>query len=108
MNVVISPNVKKTSERIDSAGNIINKDGTIKLKEPEFVPTKEMIESAMNRNPVATESPKIEGLADKIQKMIEEKVNKIVEQKIEEALKKLMRKYFLLIPILKVVVMYDP
>jgi hypothetical protein len=79
--VVISPNITKTSVRIDGRGNEIDPKTkeVIKPAEVPYVPPVKL-----------EEKPKSDVLGDRIQKMIEEKVNKIVEAKIEEALKNLL------------------
>ena len=81
--VVIAPNIKKTSVRIDGRGNEIDPKTkqVVSPAEIPYVPTPEQVAQAQ---------PKSDALGDKIQQMIEAKVNKIVEQKIEEALKKLL------------------
>lgn len=52
MNVFISPNIKRISERIDTAGNIIDArtKQVLKSNTPEYVPTDEEVAA---RNPVA-------------------------------------------------------
>lgn len=85
MPVVISPNIKRESVRIDPAGNIINPKTrqVVKSVEPEYVPpvtpppepTKEPI----------TETPQTSKIDDIISKKIEE----IINRKITEALEKL-------------------
>ena len=78
MNVVISPNIKKESVRIDPAGNIINArtKEIIKPIEPDFVlPT-----------PVQPIENKV---GSKIDEMINRKIEELVAKKIEEALSKL-------------------
>ena len=80
-NVVISPNIVKTSERINAKGEIIDPKSKRVIK-PVEVPYTPPVQSE--------DKPKSDVLGDRIQKMIEEKVNKIVEAKIEEVLKNLL------------------
>lgn len=87
MNTIISSNLKRTSERIDPAGNVINPrtKQIVKPIEAEYVP------------PVVTPEVKQETpmntMSEKINKMVEEKVKEkidaIVEQRVAEALKNL-------------------
>lgn len=90
MNVTISPNIKKVSERIDPQGNIIDArtKQIIEKNEPEPIFTEQ------EAPPI---TPKIEpqggGMAEKIQSMVEEKINakinEIVDKKVAEILSKL-------------------
>lgn len=81
MPVVIDPNIKKESVRIDLSGNQIDPrtKQVIKPVEAPYVPTP---------LPPAP-APTHDALGDKISQIINEKVAKIIEQKIEEALKNL-------------------
>lgn len=82
-NVYIDPNLRKTSERIDPNGNIIN---------PR---TKEIITPIIEEYVEPTEAPKEvkHSMSDKINAMVEtkikEKIDAIVAQRVEEALKNL-------------------
>ena len=88
-NIVISPNLRKTANRINVNGDYIDPKTkqVIAPAEEVFVPTPEQLNQA---KPEAQPEPKSDVLGDKIQQMINEKVNKIIEQKVEEALKKLL------------------
>lgn len=84
-NVVISPNIKKESVRIDPAGNIIN-PRTKQIVEPvqqeyvaPVVPVTQPTESVQIENKVGS----------KIDDMINKKIEELVAKKIEEALSKL-------------------
>jgi hypothetical protein len=88
--VIISPNVKKVSERIDPAGNIINPrtKQVIESVQPEYVePVGEVtIATPLPHSPAVTvETPP----TSKIDEMINKKIEEIVAKKIEEALSKL-------------------
>lgn len=96
-NVQISPNLKKTSVRIDPMGNIINPETKeiIKPIEPEFVPPKqestqesilqgsiqESIQESINRSP--------NKISSRIDEMINKKIEEMVAKKIDDALKNL-------------------
>lgn len=89
MNTIISPNIKKESERIDPAGNIINPKTKqiIKALEPEFIPpivqpSQEVITTPME-NKVGSK------IDEMINNLVEKKVAEIVTRKVEEALSKL-------------------
>jgi len=81
MNTIISNNLKRTSERIDPAGNIIDArtKQIIKPIEPEYVPTVVSQETP----------PQIPATTSKIDSMISNKIEEIINRKIEEALSKL-------------------
>lgn len=83
-NVVISPNIKKESVRIDPSGNIINAKTKeiIKPVEPEYVPPTQNVESTAQPQPVENKTSKIDD-------MISKKIEEIINRKIEEALNKL-------------------
>lgn len=96
MSVTISPNIKKTSARIDINGNVLNNQGQIvEPLEVQYVPTKEELAKFANAptEPVKTESKIESDLSAKINSKIEEIINKKIEElvakKIEEALSKL-------------------
>lgn len=83
-NVVLSPNIKKTSDRIDLNGNVINKrtKAVIEKVEEEYIP------------PVTTENPLVETrstskIDNLINKKVEAKIEEIINRKVEEALSKL-------------------
>ena len=81
-NVVISPNVKRTSDRIDVNGNVLNKQKQIiQPVESEYVPP---TVASMPIMPV--EEPK----QSSIEKMIEAKISALVEKKVEEILSKIL------------------
>lgn len=85
MNTIISPNIKKTSERIDPDGNVINPrtKQIVETVEPEY--TAPVIENIQpNGIPVYTENK-----TSKIDDMISKKIEQIINKKIEEALNKL-------------------
>ncbi len=81
MNTIISNNLKRTSERIDPAGNVIN------------ARTKEIIQPVESVYvPPVVETPavaQVEAKTSKIDEMINRKIEEIVAKKIEEALSKL-------------------
>jgi hypothetical protein len=58
-NILISPNIKKESVRIDPNGNLIDSrtKQIIQKNEPDYIPTKEEIEAQINAVP-APEEPK--------------------------------------------------
>lgn len=91
MNVVISPNIKKESVRIDTSGNIINPrtKEVLQSNAPEYVPTMQEI----NANIAKQDAPKTDSMSDKINAMVEakiaEKIDAIVAKRVEEALKNL-------------------
>lgn len=90
-NVIISPNIKKTSDRIDTSGNIIN---------PR---TKEIIESNKSEFPIpetvpqptlnAPQAPQTSSLSEKVESMVQakiaSKIDEIVDRKVAEILSKL-------------------
>jgi hypothetical protein len=82
MNTIISNNLKRTSERIDPAGNVINArtKQIIQPVETPYVPP--VVETPA---PVA----QVEAKTSKIDEMINRKIEEIVAKKIEEALSKL-------------------
>lgn len=82
-NVIISPNIKKQSDRIDPQGNIIDKrtKQIIEAVTPEYVPPAQPVEYMP---PQATKSPTTSSLS--IQEQIDEAKNNLA--KLEE-LKKL-------------------
>jgi len=85
--VVISPNIKKVSERIDPDGNIINArtKEVIKKVEPEYVPpTPPLVDI-----PETPNIPEVNKVGSKIDEMINRKIEELVAKKIEEALSKL-------------------
>lgn len=81
--VVISPNIKKESVRINPGGDIINArtKEVIEPAEPDFIPP----------IPVTPKvEPSIENkVGSKIDEMINKKIEELVAKKIEEALNKL-------------------
>lgn len=81
MNVVISPNIIKTKQRINMNGDVIDPKTkqVIQSKEAPYVPPTD----------ASSSTTKADALGDRISQIINEKVAKIVEQKIEEALKNL-------------------
>lgn len=82
--VVLSPNIKKESVRIDPAGNVINKDTKqiIQPVEPEYVPPTQSSPEIPTANPYPPKTSKID-------EMISKKIEEIINKKIEEALNKL-------------------
>ncbi len=82
MPVVIDPNIRKESVRIDLSGNQIDPrtKQVIKPAEQAYVPAQAAVPAPV---------PAVDALGDKISQIINEKVAKIIEQKIEEALKNL-------------------
>jgi hypothetical protein len=87
MTVVISPNIKKTSVRIDPSGNIIN-PRTKEITQPveaEYVPPTQPIQPT----PIPDDSPVKGNPPSKIDDMISKKIEEIINKKIEEALSKL-------------------
>ena len=86
MNTIISPNLKRTSERIDPAGNIINArtKEIIKPVEPVYVPPETPVEAPQAPTPIVNEK-----VGSKIDDMINRKIEELVAKKIEEALSKL-------------------
>lgn len=90
MNTIISPNIKKTSERIDPQGNIIN-PRTKEIIAPntqEYIPTPE--EQAIV-SPQATESPVVNVVTGRTLKVIKEEIAateaKLASLKIEKEAK---------------------
>jgi len=87
MNTIISPNIKKTSDKIDRDGNIIDRTGNVlKKNEPEFVPTIQEIQAVQTKQ---EEAPKTDKIAEMINAKVSEAIEKIITKKIEEALKNL-------------------
>lgn len=91
MNTIISPNIKKTSERIDPSGNIINPrtKQIVKPVEPEFVPpTPEIIHTASPVEPPQLSNPlsiqqQIDEAKANLAKLEELKKLKIAQMKAE-------------------------
>lgn len=77
-NTYISPNINKTSERIDTSGNIINPQTKeiIQKIEPEFV--------SPEQPPIPTETK-----SSKLDDIISKKIEEIINKKIAEALNNL-------------------
>ncbi len=78
--VIVSPNIKRVSERIDPAGNVIN-PRTKQIIQPvqsEYVPSA-----------VQAPEPIQEKIGSKIDEMINKKIEELIAKKIEEALSKL-------------------
>ena len=89
MNTIISPNLKRTSERIDPAGNVIDikTKQIIKPVEPEYVPP---VQTTTPELPSEKIDKKVETkIGSKIDEMINKKIEELVAKKIEEALSKL-------------------
>lgn len=90
--VVIAPNLKKTSVRIDPAGNEIDPKTKkiIKAKEPEYVPTKEEIEAKINapKDPVPV-PPEAKGKDNPLAAAIKKQVQGLVKKQIEEVMKEI-------------------
>ncbi len=84
-NVIVSPNIKRESVRIDPGGNIINSrtKEIIKPVEPEYVAP---VETVAHETPTEPTENKI---SSKIDDMISKKIEEIINKKIEEALSKL-------------------
>ena len=82
-NVIISPNIRKTSERIDPSGNIINPrtKQVIQHAEPEYAPP--VVETVIEE--VKKETPKSK-IDDIINNLVNKKVEELVAKKVEEAL----------------------
>lgn len=87
MNVIISPNIKKVSERIDTKGNVINPrtKEIIKEVEKEFIPPQEAPQAspqALNTldNPLSIQQ-KIDEAKENLAKLEELKKLKIAEMK---------------------------
>lgn len=96
MNTIISSNLKRTSERIDPGGNIINAKTKqiINPVEPEYVPPVATPEALQAPTPIVnTPSNPISKMDEMINKLVEKKIEEIVAQKVakkvEEALSKL-------------------
>ena len=86
-NVVISPNIRRTSVRIDPAGNEINPKTkqVINPVEPEYVPPA-VVPTVIEE--VKKETPKSK-IDEMINKLVGKKVEEMVAKKVEEALKNL-------------------
>ena len=86
MNTIISPNLKRTSERIDPAGNVINArtKEIIKPIETEYVPPVAPVEAPQAPTPIVNDK-----VGSKIDELISSKIEAIISKKIEEALNKL-------------------
>ena len=92
MNTIISPNLKRTSERIDPAGNVINArtKEIIKPIETEYVPPVAPVEAPQAPTPIVNEpSGGLSKMDEMINKLVEKKVEEMVAKKVEEALNKL-------------------
>jgi len=99
MPVIISPNIKRVSERIDTSGNIINartkeiiKPNTIETVSPEDMKPK-VSQETIDTSGTDSIPPFIKKSTSKIDEMINnlvaKKVEEMVAQKVEEALKNL-------------------
>lgn len=90
MNTFISPNLHRTSDRIDPSGNIIDKrtkQVIIPIKEEYVAPTTPP-EAPQASTPIVNTENDIPTVS-KIDEMINRKIEEIVAKKIEEALSKL-------------------
>lgn len=83
--VVISPNIRRESVRIDPSGNVINArtKQIIQPVEPEYVPP--VITAPILPEPIQVDNK----IGSKIDEMINKKIEELVAKKIEEALKNL-------------------
>ena len=83
-NVVISPNIKKESVRIDPVGNIINAKTkqVVQPVEPEYIPPVPVIIPTIENAPPEVKTSKID-------EMINKKIEELVAKKIEQALSNL-------------------
>ena len=81
-NVVIAPNIKRTSDRIDPAGNIINAKTKeiIKPIEQEYIPPTPVVEPIVEQ---------VEKPSSKLDEIISRKIEELVAKKVEEILNKL-------------------
>lgn len=90
MTTYISNNIKKTSERIDPEGNIINPK-TKQIIQPNIVEEAQPTPVSQNLTVEATETPKPSNLSSKINDLVEAKIkariDEIVEQRVNDALK---------------------
>lgn len=93
MNTIISNNIKRISERIDTSGNVIDPrtKQIIKPNVIEVVSQQDMIpkqqETTQRETPI--ETPVESKVGSKIEEMINRKIEALVAKKIEEALSKL-------------------
>ena len=85
-NIVISPNIKKESVRIDINGNEIDPrtKRVIKPVEKPFIPSPEMVKPAEQ---LAVEQPKSLNIED----MISKKIEALIEKKVNDVLEKLLK-----------------
>ena len=92
-NVILSPNIKKTSVRIDTSGNIIDKDTKQILEANIPEPTFSVDSPTVNTQPEAPQSPQTNSFSEKVESMIQSKlaskIDEIVEKKVAEILSKL-------------------
>lgn len=89
--VIISPNIKRVSERIDPAGNVIN-PRTKQIIQPvqsEYVPPVMPVQSDQALRDNLAIAVLTEPKTSKIDEMINRKIEELVAKKIEEALSKL-------------------
>lgn len=84
--VTISPNMKRTKDRIDTAGNIINPETKeiIQKNDPGYIPTKEEVEAKINVPvepiPVPQEVKALNPLAEAIKKQVQNQIKKTIEE----------------------------
>lgn len=103
MNVVISPNIKKETIRININGDQIDPDTKRVIKradEGKYIPTsEEVVRASKLRVPVEEKEEIVvekksvvpqDSLSEKIQKIIDVKVKEMVERKVAEALEKIL------------------
>jgi len=86
MTTIISPNIKKVSERIDTSGNVID-PRTKQVVIPnvvEVINPEDMIPKVVSQETI----PEVKSTS-KIDEMISKKIEEIINKKIEEALGKL-------------------
>jgi len=92
-NVILSPNIKKTSVRIDTSGNIIDKDTKQILEANIPEPTSIDNTFSVNTQPEAPQSPQTNSFSEKVESIIQaklaSKIDEIVEKKVAEILSKL-------------------
>ena len=98
-NVIISPNIRKESVRIDPSGNVINPrtKQIITPVEPEYVAPAPVVETekiGTIQGGVADgveiwQQKPVSKMDEMINKLVEKKVEEMVAKKVEEALSKL-------------------
>lgn len=87
MNVVISPNLKKTSDKIDNHGNIRHRDGSEEPIDPQYIPTPEEIQSSLKKVAPASSPQEALKAPEKPESPLAGLIKAQVNQAVQEAIK---------------------